>query len=52
MGRCQGGFCQCRVVEILAQEMDVDKTDITLKGEGSAILISHNRHSETGSHHE
>ncbi len=43
MGRCQGGFCQPRVLEILAREQNRSWTDITLKGEGSNILISSNR---------
>ena len=47
MGRCQGGYCQCRVMEILARELGVDKMDITLRGKGTAILLSNNR---TGVH--
>ena len=43
MGRCQGGFCQPRVLEILAKEHRVLQTDITLKGIGSNILLSDNR---------
>ena len=43
MGRCQGGFCQPRVLEILAREQKRDWTDITLKGKGSNILIKNNR---------
>ena len=43
MGRCQGGFCQCRVLEIMARELGVDKTEITLKGEGTSILVANNR---------
>lgn len=43
MGRCQGGFCQPRVLEILAREQDRDWTDITLKGKGSNILLADNR---------
>ena len=43
MGRCQGGFCQPRVLEILAREQHRDWTDITLKGEGSNILLKDNR---------
>lgn len=43
MGRCQGGFCQPRVLEILAREQNRSWTDITLKGEGSNILVSSNR---------
>ncbi|ACV10869.1 FAD dependent oxidoreductase [Halorhabdus utahensis DSM 12940] len=38
-GRCQGGFCQPRVVEILAEEHGVDETDIKLEGNGSEVLI-------------
>jgi len=38
MGRCQGGFCGPRVVELLARELNVDPTEITQKGEGSNIL--------------
>lgn len=43
MGRCQGGFCQPRVLEILARELGKDWTDITLKGRGSKILAGNNR---------
>ena len=43
MGRCQGGFCQPRVLEILARETGRDPTEITLKGEGSNILLKSNR---------
>lgn len=43
MGRCQGGFCQPRVLEILARELDIPWTDITLNGEGSNILLYDNR---------
>ena len=43
MGRCQGGFCQPRVLEILAREQGRKWTDVTLKGEGSNILIADNR---------
>ena len=46
MGRCQGGFCQPRVLEILAREQGREMTDITLKGEGSNILLQNNRPKE------
>jgi len=39
MGRCQGGFCQCHVMDIIAQELGLDKTEICLGGEGSNILL-------------
>lgn len=47
MGRCQGGFCQPRVLEILARELGKDWTDITLKGRGSNILVAANRSKES-----
>ncbi|MDR1219762.1 MAG: NAD(P)/FAD-dependent oxidoreductase [Treponema sp.] len=43
MGRCQGGFCQSRVVELLARELGMGLTDITLRGEGTAILVADTR---------
>lgn len=39
MGRCQGGFCGPKVVEILAEELGVSPLEITEKGEGSDILV-------------
>ncbi len=43
MGRCQGGFCQPRVLELLARELGEDWVNITLKGRGSNVLICPNR---------
>jgi glycerol-3-phosphate dehydrogenase len=39
MGRCQGGFCQPRIVEILHRELHLDYTKILLEEEGSEILM-------------
>lgn len=39
MGRCQGGFCGSKVVEILARELNCDINDITKFGSGSNILF-------------
>ncbi len=39
MGRCQGGFCQPQVAEILARETGVALTEITKKGEGSNLVM-------------
>lgn len=39
MGRCQGGFCQSRIVEILAEENKVSILDVTKNGEGSEVLL-------------
>jgi len=40
MGRCQGGFCMSRVLEILSRELGVPFTDILKNEEGSYILTS------------
>ncbi len=37
-GRCQGGFCMPRVMEILARELDKDVLDIVKDGKNSRIL--------------
>lgn len=39
MGRCQGGFCGPRVVEILADELNKSPLDILQDREGSYILV-------------
>jgi len=39
MGRCQGGFCTPRVMEILSRELGKDMTEITKKGGGSRMLV-------------
>lgn len=38
MGRCQGGFCTPKVLEILARELGVPQTEITKSGPGSELL--------------
>ena len=38
MGRCQGGFCGSKVVEILARELGVEINEITKCGGNSIIL--------------
>ena len=38
MGRCQSGFCQSRVLEILARELDCRPEDVLLEDEGSWIV--------------
>lgn len=38
MGRCQGGFCQPYVAELLAKEQGVALTEVTKKGGKSQIL--------------
>lgn len=43
MGRCQGGFCSPRVVEILTRELNVPVETITKNEPGSEILTGHSR---------
>ncbi len=38
MGRCQGGFCGSKVVEILARELGTDMNEITKFGGNSKIM--------------
>ncbi|MDY3052804.1 MAG: FAD-dependent oxidoreductase [Ndongobacter sp.] len=42
-GRCQGGFCSPRVVDILARELGVDVTEIAQKKAQRTILTGHTR---------
>ena len=39
MGRCQRGFCGPRVLEILARELDIPMTEVTMKGGLSRVLL-------------
>ena len=48
MGRCQGGFCQAKVLEIIARELGCEPTDVRLGGPGSEVLRSENRVVEGG----
>ena len=38
MGRCQGGFCQPYVAELIAKERGMSLTNITKNGKGSSIV--------------
>lgn len=40
MGRCQGGFCSPRVLEILSEELGLKPTEITKCGGESRVLVS------------
>lgn len=39
MGRCQGGFCSPRVLEILCEELHLDPTEVTKCGGKSHLLV-------------
>ncbi len=43
MGRCQGGFCLPAVIEILSDELNMDKDEILKGDEGSGILTGRTR---------
>jgi glycerol-3-phosphate dehydrogenase len=45
MGRCQGGFCSPKVMEILARERKVPMSDITKTGGDSRIILGVNKDS-------
>lgn len=38
-GRCQGGFCSPRIIQLLAQHLNKDWTEINLENKGSNLLI-------------
>ena len=42
-GRCQGGFCEPRVVQILARELGISPLDVVYDGPKSRILEGENR---------
>ena len=39
MGRCQGGFCTYRIMQIVHRETGLPLTAITKRGEGSRIVV-------------
>ncbi len=43
MGRCQGGFCAPRVMEIISRELGVAQTELTKSGGESRLLIGHTK---------
>lgn len=43
MGRCQGGFCSPKVMEIIARERGVDITEITKSGGESKLIVGVNK---------
>ena len=45
MGRCQGGFCSPRVMEILARELNVPISEITKSGGKSRLIVGVNKDS-------
>jgi len=40
MGRCQGGFCRPRVIEILSRELNIPYEDVLKRGEDTNFLVA------------
>ena len=43
MGRCQGGFCGPRVIEILARELGITVEEVNKNKEGSYMIAGKTR---------
>ena len=43
MGRCQGGFCSPRVIEIIARELGIPMSEVTKAGGNSKIIVGTNK---------
>ena len=43
MGRCQGGFCSPRVIEIIARELGIPMNEVTKAGGNSKIIVGTNK---------
>ncbi len=39
MGRCQGGFCASRCIELLSTELGIKMSDVTKRGPGSWLVL-------------
>ena len=45
MGRCQGGFCSPRVMEILSRELGIPMDQVTKSGGNSKLIVGTNKDS-------
>lgn len=43
MGRCQGGFCTPKIMEILERELGMKASEITKRGPGSEFVVGKNK---------
>jgi len=50
MGRCQGGFCTTRVMDLLAKTLGIPLTEITKRGSESAVCIPRHDNPSTEDH--
>lgn len=46
MGRCQGGFCEPLIVDILASELGIPHTEVKYDGKDSTILMERTKNQE------
>jgi len=46
MGRCQGGYCQTRIMEILRESFKLGPKELTLKGNNSYLLTGYRSNKE------
>jgi glycerol-3-phosphate dehydrogenase len=49
MGRCQGGYCLTRIIEILRENFNLTPREITLKGNNSYLLTGYRSDKENES---
>lgn len=42
-GRCQGGFCTPKIMEILERELGIDASEVTKHGPGSELVVGRNK---------
>lgn len=53
MGRCQGGFCSPRVMELLSRELGIPLQEVTKSGGASRYMMGQNKQgTEGGGEHE
>ena len=46
MGRCQGGFCGPRVMDIIARELGKDMTAVNKSNQGSYMVVSRTKEAQ------
>lgn len=39
MGRCAGSYCEDKIIELIASELNINKKDVTRDGKGSQIIF-------------
>ena len=47
MGRCQGGFCSSRIVEIISSQLGIDPCEVLQDAQGSVILTKRTKSGDT-----